>query len=192
MTPAARADLYGFFSRLFVRELDAPFAEVLQGVGELLPSFSASDERALVLSADARAAVFDADFAHITVVHLTPYESFFVRDDAKIEAGLDNPLVRFYRAHGYEVDLGAARVLSPDHLGVELEFLSVLARSEHTAEGEYRIRLGEVQRQFVAEHLGAWAPVYLLAVQRNARTVLYREGARAALEWILTDLGGVA
>lgn len=192
MTPAARADLYGFFSRLFVRELDADFAAALQGATELLPTFSASDERAAVLTAEAREAVFAADFAHLTVVNLAPYESFYLREDGMIEAGLTNPLVRFYRAHGYEADLERARALSADHLGVELEFLAVLARAEGGAEGGYRDSLREVQRRFVDEHLGRWAPVYLLAVQRSARTVLYREGAEALLEWILTDRGGAA
>ncbi|MEQ1568351.1 MAG: molecular chaperone TorD family protein [Myxococcota bacterium] len=192
---SGRAALYGWFSRLFVREIDDPFAEVLQGglTAELVPTFYRSDERAAVRD-PAQRGRFDADFTKITVVSLVPYGSFYLRDDARIEAGLGNPLVAFYRRYGFEVDLGAARALSPDHLGISLEFLSVLAATEAAAAADgrddYAADARRVSRAFLWDHLGAWAPVYLLAVQRSAETELYRDGAAAALAWILTDAEG--
>ena len=45
----------------------------------------------------------------------------------------------------------------------------------------------KVQREFLDEHLLTWAPLYLFAARRNARTLLYREGAEATLQYLFTD-----
>lgn len=183
MDPAAAAGLYGFFSRLFLREVDPAFAEVLGGeVGRaLLPRFSVAEAGTLGTSR------FDEDFVHLTVVDLVPYASFYLRPDARIEAGLDNPLVAFYRAYGFEVDLEAARAVSPDHLGVALELASRLCAEEASADAGYAPKVREVRRRLLGEHLLPWAPVYLLAVKRSAYTELYREGAEVLLDLLLQD-----
>lgn len=178
MEPAAAAGIYGFFSRLFLREVDPAFAAALAGdVGQaLLPGV------ALAESAD-----LDVDFVHLTVVDLVPYASFYQRPDARIEAGLDNPLVAFYRAYGFEADLVAARAVSPDHLGIVLELASRLCAEEARADADYAPKVRDVRRRLLADHLLPWAPVYLLAVQRTAYTALYREGAEVLLDWLLQD-----
>jgi TorA maturation chaperone TorD len=191
--PQSRANLYGFLSRLFVRELDDGFADALGGeLGRLLlPAFWESEEPASLADPSRRQGLFDADFAHLTMVNLVPYESFYRREDGMIEAGLANPLVQFYRTYGFEADLESARALSPDHLGIELEFMAALAQREQEAlkEGQqgYAAVIHGIQARFLREHLLAWAPVYLLAAQRNAKTVLYRDGAEAVLEFLLQD-----
>ncbi len=193
MDPASRARLYGFFSRLFIREVDPRFAEILAGpLGrELLPSFSESPEfSALSAGAEART-LFDSDFAHLTIVNLVPYESFFRRDDGMIESGAENPVAIFYRSYGFEADLEAGRALSPDHLGIELEFMSALCEREALARAEgqeaYAATIRGIQGEFLGSHLLRWAPVYLLAARRNARTMLYRDGADALLHFLLSD-----
>lgn len=199
--PAAeRAGIYGFFSRLFVREIDDRFAAVLAGeLGRaLLPEFADSGEAAAVRDPGAREALLDPDFVSLTIVNLTPYESFFRREDAMLETGGQNPAARFMAEYGFEVDLEVGRVIGPDHLGVELEFMSQLCAQEATAAAEaeagergdggaYAARIRAAGRAFLSRHLLAWAPVYLLAAGRNARTVLYREGAEAALDFLLAD-----
>lgn len=190
LEPSARAGLYGFFSRLFVREVDDAFWSVLTGdIGHaLLPSFSESPEARLPA---AERSVFDADFTHITVVNVVPYESFYRREDGMIESGSQSAVAVFYRKYGFEADLAAGRALSPDHIGIELELLSALCEQEASAlaadRPAYASQIRGVQRAFLGEHLLSWAPVYLMAVQRNARTALYRDGAEAALELMMTD-----
>lgn len=192
--PAARRRLYAFFSRLWVKELDDAFVEVLRGpLGrELLPRFAESADAKLLAPAEQRQATFDADFAHLTVVNLVPYESFYRREDGLLEAGAVNPVAVFSRKYGFEVDLASARSLAPDHLGIELEFLSVLcAKEQEAAEQGNRPYAGVVrgvERDFLREHLLAWAPVYLFAARRNAKTVLYREAAEVTAQFVLGDL----
>jgi len=198
MDARARQQLYAFFSRLFVKEVDDAFARVLRGeLGEaLLPGFLGSDEPSWLDRPEARQANFDADFAHLTLVNLAPHESFFRRADALVESGAKNPVVGFMQKYGFEADLEAARTVAPDHLGIELELLSVLCGKEAEAQAggdaAYAARIRGIQLELLREHLLTWAPVYLLAAQRNARTALYREGAEAALEFLLTDTQSLA
>ncbi|MEF3192381.1 MAG: molecular chaperone TorD family protein [Campylobacterales bacterium] len=190
----ARQNLYAFFSRLFIHEIDDAFADFLnkEMARELLPKFAASAEELEVLSdKEKREAHFHSDYAHLTMVNLVPYESFYRRDDAMIESGFANPVVQFYQKYGFEVDLEAARALSPDHLGIELEFMAALIGKEYEArqEGqlEYADHIQKIELLFLDEHLMRWAIHYLLAVADNAKTVLYAEGAKALLEFLLTD-----
>jgi TorA maturation chaperone TorD len=181
---SARARLYAFLSRLIVRELDEAFVHELVGPfgRALLPSFAASKELDLVTSAAWRAVELDVDFANLTMVNVVPYESFFRRDDGMIEAGGGNAMVTFLRKYGFEADLAIARSLSPDHLGIGLELMSLLCGREATAEDvQARESARRVQRELLVDHLMTWAPIFLLAMRRNARTVIYRDVADATL-----------
>lgn len=180
MTALERQRLYAFFSRLWVKEPDAEFRATLAGpLGhELLggaPQLEALDE----------------DFTHLTVVNLVPYESFYRREDGQIEAGGANPAAAFLQRHGLEVELANARSLAPDHLGIELEVLSVLCRHEQEAleheNGRLALAARRAQRQFLAEHVLTWAPTYLFAAMRNAHTTTYRQGAEATLQFLCSD-----
>lgn len=184
MDPRARARLYTFFSRLFVKEVDDAFAEVLRGEqGQaLLPAFTRAPDADALFPEARRVATFDADFAHVTVVNVVPYESFYRREDAMIESGGANPMAVFLTRYGFEADLGAARSLAPDHLGIELELMATLCTKEADAETPDDARqVRAVELELLEGHLLAWAPLYLLAVKRTARTELYRDGADAVL-----------
>jgi len=48
-----------------------------------------------------------------------------------------------------------------------------------------------VERDFLEQHLLTWAPVYLFAARRNARTTLYRDAADATLQFLHADFGAL-
>lgn len=80
-------------------------------------------------------------------------------------------LAAFYRAFGLEVADGAAE--RPDHLGMEFEFMSVLAAKEayarvHEADDERCALCREAQKKFLREHLGRWAPAFARRLARAA------------------------
>lgn len=193
MSSEARAGLYGFFSRIFTKELDEEALALLRSpLGqELLPQTHACGE--LRASGDPAwiQATFDPDYVHLTVVNVVPYASFYLRDDAMVEGGSSNPVADFMKSFGFEVDLGAARSLAPDHIGIELEFMATLCQAQAEAEGrpdpDYAAKIEDVQRRFLREHLLTWAPVYLFAVERCAHTTVYKEAAHVGLDYIASD-----
>jgi len=85
----------------------------------------------------------------------------------------------FYRAFGLELADDAAE--RPDHICLELEFMSVLAAKEayaleHQLDAD-QIALGrEAQKKFLREHLGHWLPAFTRRLEREASP-----GALAAL-----------
>jgi TorA maturation chaperone TorD len=84
-----------------------------------------------------------------------------------------------------EVADGAAE--RPDHLGMELEFMSVLAAREayaheHQLDNEAVAVCRDAQKKFLREHLGRWSPAF---ARRLARVAV--DPALAALAGLLRD-----
>jgi len=77
----------------------------------------------------------------------------------------------FYRAFGLELAENAAE--RPDHICLELEFMSVLAAKEayaleHQLDAD-QIALGrDAQKKFLREHLGHWLPAFTRRLEREA------------------------
>ena len=189
-----RIALYGFLSRLLLKEIDIDFWQKLTGNDALMEFFphlknwskidELSDEELIER-------YFNVDFANLFVLHLIPYESFYMRDDQMIESGGDNPVLALYNAFDFRVKLSEARVVSPDHIGVELEFLYMLNKALQKAlqEGdeEGACEILSVIKGFMHDHLLQWAPMFLINMKKEARTPLYHDGAEMALEFILSD-----
>jgi DMSO reductase family type II enzyme chaperone len=77
----------------------------------------------------------------------------------------------FYRAFGMEVAGTATE--RPDHIGMELEFMSLLAaREAYAIEHQWDdtdLALGhDAQKQFLREHLGRWSPAFARRLARAA------------------------
>jgi TorA maturation chaperone TorD len=124
-------------------------------------------------------------------MHLVPYESFYTRDDQMIESGGDNPVVELYNDLDFRVELDSARVVSADHIGVELEFMymlcSAMKKALDAGDKEGVCELLEVQRAFLKEHLLEWTPLFLINAKKESRTPLYHDGAELTLEFLLSD-----
>jgi TorA maturation chaperone TorD len=89
------------------------------------------------------------------------------------------------------VELDKARVVSADHIGVELEFMYMLCTAQKKAleadDKEGMCELLQVQRAFLKEHLLEWAPMFLINAKRESRTPLYHDGTELTLEFLLSD-----
>ncbi len=131
------------------------------------------------------------DFVNLSLLHLIPYETFYIREDQKIETGGANPVTDMYSAYNFMVDFEVARTISADHIGVELEFMHHLVEAEIKALKENDVdavkELKAIQSEFLNKHLLKWAPLYLINVKYEARTPLYYDAADMALEFILSD-----
>jgi len=190
-----RVALYALISRLMITEVDEAFLKLIESNEEILdlfPNYKAWDKRKEFGNTILKERFLDVDYANLFLLHLVPYESFYTRDDQMIESGGDNPVLELYNALDFRVELDKARVVSPDHIGVELEFMYMLCEALEKAfdadDREGVIELLQVQQGFLKEHLLEWTPMFLINMKNESRTALYHDGAELALEFMLSDL----
>jgi TorA maturation chaperone TorD len=188
-----REFLYALFSRVFMKEADTKLLETLENedIKEFFPNLFEWDAYRELSKDDLIAHHLDVDFAEISLINLIPYESFYVREDGMIESGGNNPVIQFYDEFNYIVEKDKARIVSPDHIGAELEFMYMLCQAQSKAlknsDAVAALELEKVQKSFLRNHLLQWAPLYFINVKNEAETPLYHDGAMSGLEFILSD-----
>jgi len=189
-----RIALYALISRLMLIEVDEDFLSKIESDEALLslfPHYREWSKREEYSMKELIEQYYNVDFANLFLMHMVPYESFYTRDDQMIESGGENPVVELYNDLDFRVELAEARVVSADHIGIELEFMYMLcAALKKALEADDRegvCELLEVQRAFLKEHLLEWTPLFLINMKRESRTPLYHDGAELALEFMLSD-----
>jgi TorA maturation chaperone TorD len=188
-----RGFLYALYSRVFMQEADKALLETIakKDIKEFFPNFFEWDAYHELSKEELIQSHLNVDFTEISLLNLIPYESFYVREDGMIESGGDNPVIQFYDEFNYIVEKDKARIVSPDHIGAELEFMYMLCdaqakalkNSDEIAVQEFQ----EIQKKFLEKHLLQWAPLYFINVKNEAQTPLYHDGAMTGLEFILSD-----
>jgi len=189
-----RIALYALISRLMLIEVDKEFLDQIDSdddISNLFPNYKMWKKRDEFNQKDLIEQFYNVDFTNLFLMHLVPYESFYTRDDQMIESGGDNPIVELYNELDFRVELSEARVISADHIGIELEFMYMLCVAQKKAldadDKDGVCELLEVQRAFLKEHLVEWTPLFLINMKRESRTPLYHDGAELTLEFILSD-----
>ena len=189
-----RIAIYALVSRLMLVEVDVAFLEQIESDEDLLslfPNYKSWDKREELSVQELIDGQYNVDFTNLFLMHLVPYESFYTRDDQMIESGGDNPVLELYNELDFRVELDKARVISADHIGVELEFMYMLCTALKKAldadDKEGVCELMQVQRAFLKSHLLEWAPLFLINAKRESRTPLYHDGAELTLEFLLSD-----
>ena len=185
----ARSNTYKLLSMAFIRELTpeaigvfrgSDMAETLRELGEGFGrEFYNRDEQELLKElAEEYAALF------ILPGGVNPTESV-------ARAGLymqtfAGQVTRFYRKCSFTL-LNDFRGF-PDHIGIELEFMSHLAKNEA---GAYRENKADgwvaLQKEFLQEHLSRWAADFAGGVAKYTRQPFYREMARLLYEFIRSE-----
>lgn len=190
----SRSNIYALLSRIMLQELDEELVELFKKDPVVLEFFTNWSEWELKDSKTAKELLeenLNPDFVNLSLLHLIPYETFYTRADQMIESGGANPVTDIYSAYGFTVDFEAARVVSPDHIGIELEFMHHLCESHKKAlqEGnEEMVReFIEIEHRFLNTHLLKWAPLYLISMKYESRTPIYYDAADMAIEFILSD-----
>jgi TorA maturation chaperone TorD len=189
-----RIAIYALISRLMLVEVDETFLNTIEKDEDLLaffPNYRDWSKRKEFSQKELIEQFFNVDFTNLFLMHLVPYESFYTRDDQMIESGGDNPIVELYNDLDFRVQLDEARVVSADHIGVELEFMYMLCTAMKKAldadDKEGVCELLEVQRAFLKEHLLEWTPLFLINAKKESRTPLYHDGAELTLVFMLSD-----
>ncbi len=189
-----RIAIYALISRLMLVEVNEEFLENIEKDEALLsffPNYRDWSKRKELSRAELIEQYYNVDFTNLFLMHLVPYESFYTRDDQMIESGGDNPVVELYNDLDFRVELDSARVVSADHIGVELEFMYMLCSAMKKAldadDKKGVCELLEVQRAFLKEHLLEWTPLFLINAKKESRTPLYHDGSELTLEFLLSD-----
>ena len=190
----ARGNLYALISRILLQELDPDFINTLKNDENMLqffPNLKEWDQFNSLSDTDLLNKHLNVDFTNISLLHLIPYETFYRRDDQMIETGGANPCTDMYGEYNFLVDFEAARVVSADHIGVQLEFMHHLVEAEKRAleEGDMIAvkHFKNAEHEFLNKHLLQWAPHYLISAKYESRTPLYHDVCEMALEFILSD-----
>ena len=188
-----RGFFYALYSRIFMKEVDNDLLKTLENkdIQEFFPNLSEWELYQTLPKEELIESHLNVDFAEISLVNLIPYESFYLREDGMIESGGDNPVFKFYEEFDFTVEKDIARVLSPDHIGVELEFMYMLCEAQTKAlqedDQDAASQLQQMQKSFMQTHILKWMPLYLMNVKNEAQTPLYHDSAMTGLEFILSD-----
>ncbi len=188
----ARLNMYGLLSRLFIEEIDKDLLKKIRENSDLLDLFPRTKEWKLFFKKEPEKLIeedLNVDFTTVFLLNVYPYESVFMNDQGYIDPSVTNPTLIFYREHGYMIDLNETRVLSPDHIAVEMEFMMTLIKEELEAlKNEKQVKnLRNIQKKFLEEHLANWGIIYLLSAKDMAETPFYQDVCDLSLEFILSD-----
>ena len=156
----ARINLYALLSRLLMSEPDEKLLETIENDENIMaffPSYAKWDRRNEMSRKDLLEQYINVDFTNLFLLHMTPYESFYRREDQMMETAGENPVLQLFNDHDFRVDLGKARTVSADHIGIELEFMYMLCDAEKKAlldnELETACAIAKIQYDFLKDHL---------------------------------------
>ena len=118
------------------------------------------------------------------------YESAYRGRDDWGQADIMADVAGFYRAHGLRD--GAPLRERPDHIGVELEFMSIVARKEADALVRGDVDQATVCREtgdvFLRDHLGCWGAAFGQRVERLATHPYLRATGELLTTWLEAEL----
>ncbi len=177
-----RSNMYSLLSRVFIREVDKPFLNLLKDE-ENVEAFRDSgfsfcgdfinkkDDEIL----NELAVEYAALFLISTGRQLSPYESVQLSKEGQLGGEAASKTLAFYKSAGFDFPLESN--IFPDHFAVELEFMSHLCIKEAEA---YEINEEQIvesvrtkQVEFMSAHLGQWYKNFLNAVERSTEDPFY-------------------
>ena len=105
----------------------------------------------------------------------SPYGSSWLKAPAQTEENPPPAVLELYSAGGMETDTEFMEL--PDHIAVELEFLYLLTfngnEARRTGQLDELSATEQLEKEFLAEHLGAWVGPFAAAVKSGAETAFY-------------------
>lgn len=193
----ARANLYSLFSRVYLREVDKPFLDLLRGndIAETLKEsgFKFYDE---LISKKEEDLLEDlaVEFASLFLIspgkRLSPYESVQVGKEAQLGGESASKALFFYKKAGFSFP--EEHALLPDHFAVELEFMGLLCDREAAAidrDDKEAIEFQRLlQKEFAMSHLGRWYRQFLGQIEAATEYPFYKEFSLFAKEFLDSEV----
>lgn len=160
-------------------------------VGAIHPDWTERVRRLRELWDEAGEDALEAEWGRLFsgAVEAAPYESAYERDIFRKQHTMADS-AGFYQAFGFQVPGGSR--WQPDHVGVELEFCSiVLQRTAHALEQGWQERTGlcvDALRKFLQDHLGRWSDAFAADVQKMATLPFYQHLAEVTRLWVALEV----
>lgn len=153
--------------------------------------FSAKMGEAILRYSDEELAV---DYSRLFVgpyeLKAPPYGSVYLEGQRKVMGDSTLEVIRMYQEEGLSMDKDFKEL--PDHIAVELEFMSFLGQEEIKAYGqgdtEKALNIFKKQEMFLRDHLGAWVFAFTERVQQGCETSFYRNLARCTSLFVKGDM----
>ena len=105
-----------------------------------------------------------------------PFESVYTSEKRLLMQDARDEVLAIYRANG--LDKSEDWKVGEDHIAVELEFMRLLvSRTIRTLRGnneERALTLIATQRNFLADHISVWVPVFTADIRRFSKTMFYQ------------------
>jgi TorA maturation chaperone TorD len=119
---------------------------------------------------------------------LPPYESVW-RGEGRVMGTATEKVLKAHAEAGVEL---TGRISEPpDHVGLELVFLSYLCEKENEARARNdagdTVKCLHFEHQFLLEHLARWVPNFCQQIAENDRSGFYRAIAKLTEEFMLVD-----
>jgi TorA maturation chaperone TorD len=193
-TAAQRSQVYALLATVFRCPLDGAQLERLRTptlLGAMAEAgidpgddFAASDANILL----DRLAIDYTQLFHAPADRIGPYEGLQTGESDRLMGATAHSVRDFLAQAGFVVLPEGGEL--PDHISVELTFMSELAHREaEAAEAGDNVtaeHAAALQRRFLAEHLGRWAERFASKVREAATTPFYRSMA-ALLAGFIAD-----
>jgi len=100
-----------------------------------------------------------------------PYGSFYLEKEGLVFAKTTSEVLRFYHEAAFTLNEGLHDL--PDHIAHELEFMGLLADQESRASSGGRIRMEEVQLDFLSRYIIPWVPLFCKKVTEQSLLPFY-------------------
>lgn len=191
----SRADVYRFFSLVYIREPDAEF------ISSLRDAETAKTFKALGFDIEAgikgigEEKVEEELLVEYTRLFIGPapavsvYESVWVEESGSLWGKVTSEVKRLVESSGLKYKPSWTGL--PDHIGVELELMQKVIEGEALAreagdEGKVRVHL-EFEQRFMEEHIAKWIPSFCEKVIAKAKLPFYSEIAALTAGFIDFD-----
>jgi DMSO reductase family type II enzyme chaperone len=111
-----------------------------------------------------------------------PYGSIYLERDGLGYGKSTSEVLRFYHEVGFTLKEDLKDI--PDHIAHELELMANLASEESQASGNEKIRLEEIQMNFLSRFILPWVPTFCQKVTEHSRSLFYKNLGNLTEEFI--------
>jgi putative dimethyl sulfoxide reductase chaperone len=178
MDNTQRASIYGFLSTVFEGNLPRKSIEELKNNPDFLELIGENAKKYFDDNdVDTLDEELNIDFTSAFCVASHPVESSVTDAKHQISTGLENPVMSFYIASGFDVNLNNTALLSPDHIAIELGFMQTLVLHDEQ----------KLQKEFMKKHILKWMPPFFIGAKSLVDTPFYSDFLDFATEFLLSD-----